>query len=280
VPRSRDDREQYGEPHRRGEAGSGISAPVLIGCLLVGLMVLAGGGVAVWYWLGRGESTTAVTEKYRPRFAQQRGKLKRIAASLPAPGSVQNDRLPANLDPKPVYDVPNKTFNTAILMAAQCEDPDRNLKTPGEFDLSFHEDEFRTHLLWTGDKSPMAESARKSPAKDLAQRFDRSLDLRYLIVMRPERYNPPRVVNDSNFAGGEVELEVFLFDYQSEKLLGEFSREYRPDQQVMVEFRKDRKEQESAEAFIYSSVWSKAREDIVGILRSKTGGTFDINARR
>jgi hypothetical protein len=240
------------------------------------LFVLVGG--VAWYVLTTlGETMGDVIERYRPRFAEERTKLKRIVEKLPATGSVQGDTLPANLDPKPVYDVPNKTFNTAILMAENCTDPDLELKAPAEFDLLFHEDEFRTHLQWTGDKNPMAESARKADAKDLAKRLDRSLDLRYLVVARPVRYDPPRVVNEKTFTGAELDLEVFLVDLRSEQVLGSFRRSFRPDAQVLVGFRKDRKENESAEAFVYSNMWSKAQKEVTAALARGTGGTFVVD---
>jgi hypothetical protein len=271
------DRDEYGEP-RRGSGGGKNTPLLLIGCVIAALVVVAVGGTAAWYFLAdRGETQGAVIERYRPRFAEHRAKLKRIGANLPGSGSVRGDTLPANLDPKPVYDVPNKTFNTAILMAANCEDPDRELKSPGEFDLLFHEDEYRTHLQWTGDRNPMVESARKTRQKGLPERMERSLDLRYLAVARPVSYDPPRVVNENTFTGGELDLEVFLVDLRTEKVLGGFRRSFRPEARVLVEFRQDRKENESAEAFVHSSVWTKARKEVAATLARGTGGTFVID---
>ncbi|MCI0703966.1 MAG: hypothetical protein L0241_23145 [Planctomycetia bacterium] len=278
MPRDRDfDRDEYGEPRKRGGSNKGL---LIAGCAVEALVILAGAGVAVWYFVFAGETTAEVTNKYRPRFAKQRTKLKRIADKLPARGSVQGDTLPANLDPKPVYDVPGKKFNTAILMAEQCEDPDRELKSLTEFDLGFFADEYRIHLQWTGDKSPMVESAKRERLKDLAKRFDTTLDFAYLVVARTVRFDPPRLVNENTFLGGDLELEVFLIDLKTEKVLGSFRRSFRPDAQVMAEFRTDRKESDSAESFIYSNVWVKARKEVAAALARGTGGTFNIEPKR
>jgi hypothetical protein len=270
--RDRDDRDEYGEPReRRGGNNAiviGLSVAVLLGLV----------GVAVWYFTSaRGETAGAVIAQYRPKFADVRAKLKRIAGKLPPGGSVGADTLPANLNPKPVYDVPRKEFNTAIVMAEQCDVPDRDPKSPFEFNLRFHEDEFLTHLVWTGDHSPMVESARKSSAGDLAQRFERSLGLSYLVVARPVMFHPPRAVDDKTFTGCDVDLEVFLVDLPGEKVLGGFRRQFRPDANVMVTFRKDRRESESVEAFVYSNMWSKARTEVAATLARATGGTFVID---
>jgi hypothetical protein len=264
----RDDDRDEREDRQRTKRALPI-LPIAIGVLLV--LGIAGG--VVWY-LNRGETTIAVIEKHRSQFADVRAKLKKLHASLPAKGTIRGDSLPANLKPELVYDVQTTRFNTAVLMAEQCEDPDRDLSAKGERNLNFHEDGFLRHLQWTGTKSPLVESGRRSPAKDLAQQFAQSLNLQYLVVVRTIRDTPVQAIGDKNFLGGEWEFEVFLFDFKTEKLLGGFRRSLVPDAQVMVTFTKDRKANESVEAFISSNVWSKARTEIATTLARGTGGTF------
>lgn len=262
-------------------AAGGPFAAMSIGCLMLGPLVLIVGGGVAWYFLrggGSGETQGAVIERYRPQFAQHRAKLRRIAEKLPPVGAVRDEKLELTLDPKPVYDVPNGTFNTAILMAEHCAGPDRQLKPVTEFDLLFEEDEFRTHLLWTGDRSPLAESAKSFKNVGLAERMERSLSVRYLVVARAMWFSPIKVTGET-FTGGQLDVELFFFDYESEKLLGSCIRRYGPDPRVAVTFRTDRKENESAEAFIYSNIWSKAREDVAGTLLFGTHGVFDTRKR-
>lgn len=263
------DRNEFGS--RSAPGGPGAAA--LIGCLVLGLLGLAAVGGGAWFFLrDRGETHAEVTARYRPRFTDLRAKLKRIAANLPVAAGA--DSLPPNLDPKPVHDVPNGRFNATILMAEQCADPDRNLMSPNEFDLLFHEDEFYTHLKWTGDRSPLVESARSERNVGLAERMERSLAVRYLVIARPARFIPPRAVDDRTFGGGELDLDVFLVDLPAEKALGGFRRSFRPDPRVMVEFRQGARPGERAEAFVYSNVWSKARAEVLATLARGTGGTF------
>jgi hypothetical protein len=271
----RDDDERRGRPRTRGQH-TGINPAVAIVIIAI---ILVGAGVAAWFAFAGGDSTEEVIAAHRQKFAEMRAKLKRIAGQLPPAGTVGADTLPANLTPRPVFDVPNGTFNTAILMAVQCEDPDRDPKSPAEFNLRMDDSDFQTHLLWTGDKSPLVESARKSPAKDLAERFARSLSVAYLVVARPARYDPPRAGPNDTFLGGDLDLEVFLVDLPGEEVLGGFRRVLRPDANVMVTFRTDRKESDTVENFVYSNMWSKARAEVATTLARTTGGSFAIERK-
>lgn len=270
MPRDRDDRDEYGEPRKTKGGNAGL---LVVGCLVVGVLVLSGGGYAVWYFAVR-ETTGAVIARYRPQFAGQRAKLKRVAALLPPAGTVRDDVLPADLAPKPVYDVRRQEFNVAFLMEAHCVDPDRDLRKAEEFDLTFFEDGFLHQLQWTGDKNPMAPGVERDSAGDLAQKFERSLVLPYLVIVRPVRYVPPRVVNDRNFIGGELELEVFVLDYRAEKVVGSFRRSFTPVERVQAEAKNARELAERAEAMVRSEAWGKARTEIVATLARGTGGTF------
>lgn len=266
------DRDEYGEPLKRG-GNVGLFA---VGCLLAGVLALAAGGFGAWYF-GVRETTGDVIARYRPRFAEQRTKLKRVAAQLPPAGTVRDDALPAGLDPKPVYDVRRKEFNVAFLMEAHCSDPDRDLRKAEEFDLNLFEDEFRTHLQWTGDRNPMAAGVERNSAGDLARLFERSLALPYLVIARPVRYVPPRVVNERNFIGGELDLEVFLIDYRAEKVIGSFRRSFTPVERVRVEGKDARELGDRAEAMVRSEAWGKARTEITTTLARGTGGAFVID---
>lgn len=264
--------DEFGEPlPRRGRRGRWIA--------LAALVLLGGIAAAVWAFWPRTTSAEVIAV-YRDRFAELRGKLKRIAANLPPVGSVRGDTLPASLDPKPVYDVARDTFNTAVLMAEQCENPDRDLGPPTHVDVLLFESGFRTHLQWTGDKNPLIGGGRDVPARDMAQKFERSLALPYLVVARPVRYDPPVAVNENTFAGGELDLEVFLVDVRTETVLGAFRRTVRPDPQVLVTFRKDQRQGEVAEAVVYSNLMQKVRTEVCAALARGTGGTFNTERSR
>src|SRR5690348_9460809 len=132
----RDERED--EPRKRGGFGN-HKRLVVVGVLVLLLAVVA--AVVIFFVTG-GETNAEVIGKHRSKFADMRTKLKRIGEKLPPAGSVGVDSLPANLNPKPVFNVPGKAFNTTFLPVEQCLDPDRELRSPAEFNLGFHEDEF------------------------------------------------------------------------------------------------------------------------------------------
>lgn len=266
--------DEYGEPLPR-PPGSGRRKLLFA---LAAVLLVAGIAAGVWAVWPR-ETTDEVIARYRPQFAEVRAKLKRIAAKLPPVGSVRGDTLPPNLNPKPVYDVPGRTFNTSIMMAAHCDDPDKKLKSPTDFDLLFFEDGLHHQLSWTGEKrepNRWSETARR----DFAAGFERSLALPYLVVARPASYNPPVAVNEKTFLGGELDLEVFLVDLRTEAVLGAFRRTVRPDPQLMVTFRKDKQQNESVEGFVYSNVWQKAQAEVRAALARGTGGTFNTERSR
>jgi hypothetical protein len=265
-----DDRSGWEE---RPGAGLGGKAAVVAG--LVVLVAVVGG--LVWYFTADGESADEVIARYRSRFAEVRAKLRRVGENLPPPGSVAGDTLPAGLDPRPVYDVRTGKTNTACLMAAQCADPDHDPRAPAEFNLRFHGNEFLIHVAWTGDKNPLPGGGRGTPAKDLAERFERSLRLPYLVVARPVRFDPPRAAGDRSFRGGELDLEVFLVGLPGERVLGGFRRQFRPDANVMATLQSDRRDAAVVEEWVYSNVWSKARAEVAATLAAGTGGTFVID---
>lgn len=277
----RDSRYSESRPRGRKEpAAKGWGMMLLVFGLLAGIAFLTAAGGAAWFFLGRGETAQETIQRYRPRYAEQRAKLKRIADGLPPPHAVGNDSLPANLAPRPTHDVPNKQFNTAILMAEHCADPDHSFndaKAPHRLDLSSHEDGLLTHLLWTGDRSPLVESARRRRDAALAGRMEQTLGLRYLVVVRTLRFDPPRLVGEKTFVGGEVEVEAFLVDLESEKVLGGFRRTFQPDPQVTVTVRKGQDASDGLQSGVSSQLWVKARKEFAATLSRGTGGTFVLD---
>src|SRR5437588_12014936 len=77
----------------------------------------------IWVACG-GETNRKLFQRYEPQFNERRQQFKKIAAALPAPGSVTGPSS-ANLSPKPVYDEKNSgSSNTEIVMYDQLLDPD------------------------------------------------------------------------------------------------------------------------------------------------------------
>lgn len=244
--------------------------------LLVVGVVLAGGAFGGWYYWRHQVRETAgdVQDRYRQRFTELRAKLKRVAANLPPVGSVKDDTLPTNLDPKPVYNTDTKVSNNALLMAAHCEDPDRGVKKPDELDLG--DFRFLAHLRDTGDRG---SSNREGSSENLAQEYEQSLALKYLVVVRPVKFTPIKVDvglsgDKASFTGGEVDLEVFLVDLETEKPLGAFRRSFGPGKDVIITVRNGRVDTSSATNTIYDSVSTSAAVGVKLALDRATGGNF------
>jgi len=255
------------------ERGEGFGKPVIVAGL-VGFVAVAGG--LVWYLCSGGESMADAIAKHRPRFAGMRAKLRRIEASLPPPGSVAGDTLPANLDPRPLYDPRSLENNTACLMAAQCVDPDLDPQSPGAFNLRLNGNDFLTHLTWTGDKNPLPRDGRDTPANEIARRFERTLGFSYLMVARVVRFDPPRALDENSFKGGIVDLEVFLVDLPGKKVLGGFRRSFKPDPEALNSLNTVLRDADVVERWVYSNVLAKARFEVAATLTRATGGSFQI----
>lgn len=273
------DADRRSRPRDDLPARGGSAWLIIVPLGLGAVVLLAGAGGAAWYFLTRGETTEAVIQRYRPAFAQQRAKLKRVADGLPPSGSVTRDALPPGLDPRPTYDVENKHYNTAILMAEQCADPDHHFdeRSLTRFDLNVYEDEFLTHLKWTGDRNPMVGSALQTRHRDFPEQLERTLGFRYLVVVRTLRYEPPVLVGDKSFVGGEVEFEAFLVDLQSEKVLGGFRRAVHVEPQVMVTRAPTEDAAGGLRRWVYSQLWQKARKEVAAALSQGTGGAFVLD---
>jgi len=262
--------------HDRGweERPGGVGGKAVVVASLA--VFLAGLGGLLWYFSATGETAADVIGQYRPRFAEMRAKLRRVAEKLPPPGSVAGDSLPAGLDPKPLCDVRRGGNNTAFLMAEQCADPDRAPQPTGEFDLDLHANEFLVHVRWAGDKSPLAGGGKDSPAKDVARRMEESLRYAYLVVSRPVRFDPPRAQGIEAFTGGDLDLEVFLVDLPRERVIGSFRRSFRPGPDVMHRFLTRNREHTPPvlEGYAYADVLGQATAEVLRTLRRGTGGTF------
>ncbi len=241
--------------------------------VVLGLVVAAGLGCS----LTGGETNAQVFARYAPRFEELRARLKTIAESLPQTGSIDLPNRAGPLAPPPVFDVPGEEFNTAFVMYEEALDPDVEIETPANFTLRLDDANLVTHLRWTGAASPMSSSALNSAARsELAGELERSLNLEYLVVVRTLGYEPPVVAGDA-YTGGRVSLEVFLVRFESGEVLAGFPVSAAPESEVMSHFREGTDDPtERGAAFVYSSLWRNAREEVARKLTEFTGGKFEF----
>lgn len=171
-----------------------------------------------------GPTQREVLERYRQPYAEMRARLKQIAQLLPPKGSVKdnpNETTSLNLNPAPTYKRAAMkgpvTDNTGVMAAEQLLDPE---VTP-EFDLAllgFPQSCF----YWLSQKYASAADLNAPDDGSLAAGFEAGLARRYLLVYRTARYDRPTLVNETSFKPGAIDLELFLVDFQSPKILTSF----------------------------------------------------------
>lgn len=151
-----------------------------------------------------GETNIQAIRRLAPRGDEVRSRLARIAARLPAPGSVTaTEPVRGSLTPPFVLDFRHGDHTADVLMEGQLASPDRELA----FDLLLS-----PHLLhclaWTGPKNPLHESAWDDRG-DLGPECERAFALPWLAVVRTLAYELPE----------RIDLELFVVDLRSERVV-------------------------------------------------------------
>lgn len=230
--------------------------------------------------IGCGPTNQNVIDQYKPHFETKRAQFKKIAGLLPAVGSVKKNSGHTQLEPKPHSDRVGKESNTEILMVEQLADPDILLRSPEEVDLLLSGD-LLTCMRWTGPKNPMAESVRRQSAANLCSsaEFDRILAYSYLVVLRVVNYRKPEVLTLKTYIEGTVELEGFLVDLRSDKIVASFHVKAQSDPKVDYQVMGKEDPVRKAEGFAYSTLWVNARKKVAEALVEMTGGTFATEKR-
>jgi hypothetical protein len=169
------------------------------------------------------EKNSDAIEHLRGDFAAKREQLASLAKQLPPLGSVTKSTLPSRLTPPISHDAKGSgAVNSELLMAAQVANPDVVLQSPQQVDLLLG-DELITCLQWTGPNNPMASSTLSARHGESIEKDCRAaLGYRYLVALRPSAYARPVAVDERHYAQGKLDLEGFLFDLSSSKLLGAF----------------------------------------------------------
>lgn len=215
---------------------------------------------------GGGETCDDVIAKNKPRFGQIRADLKAIAAEVDKPEALATS-VPANLDPKIVYDERGKRSNTAFLGYEQLADPD---KRPA-FDLAALS-ELRTCLAWTGPNNPLHPDVRDDPADDMPQIFERAAATRYLVVYKLTRHEPVQAVGEDGFTGGEAAFDVFVVDLPAKKVLGSLGQiAVRAPDNTKFTWKQGDDRAERMRSAAHSTMWTAARAELKKVMADTTG---------
>lgn len=219
---------------------------------------------------GCGDTKQDVIARFAPQCAAMREKLKDLHAKLPAPGQISEPVERVEFEPPtPVYDAKSKTGNTEIVMDEDLLRPEDD----PEFDLMLSLDLNRC-LAWAGPESPLAESAKSSAAGSIEEEFKRALSWQYLVVVRVVSYEPPQIVADGKFSGGDASFEAFVFRASDSKLLVAFPFAAKSAENISYSYKPTDSKQERAAAFVKSSAYTAARKSLAEKLVQVTGGQF------
>jgi len=224
---------------------------------------------------GRGETNRALFKRYEGQFAAKRQQFNSIAQALPAPGSVHGNTV-ASLSPKPVYGVKD-SGNTEIVMYDQLLNPDIKSEGHNRLDMILSGGLLNA-MKWTGPNNPMSPSVLDNrSAPDMERSLSKALATRYLVVVRPARFDAPVSVSENSFKGGSADVEVFVADLQDSHVpaSGSFTAHSSTNVQYMVKKGEDK--QARLEEFAYSSLFTDARQKVGTLLPQITGGQFVLD---
>jgi hypothetical protein len=220
-----------------------------------------------------GPTTREVIERYRQPYAQMRERLREIARQLPPKGSVKNSVGDAkgvtrlSLNPLPSYNRSGSdgtvTDNTGVLSEEQLLDTEA---TP-EFDLlliGFPQNCF----YWLSQKYASAADLNRVDDGNLARGFEAGLARRYLLVYRTARYVRAEV-SENNYTPGSLDLELFLFDFQSNRLLTSFRASAKTSSETRVPGNSN------VQVWVEDTIRQNVRAVIADSIANLTGGSFD-----
>jgi hypothetical protein len=208
------------------------------------------------------EEAKRVLDSYRPRTEKLLQNLRVIQSALgdysPRPKDVTFDPLPIlrnTLRP----DGPRDT-NVAIL----AEETLGDFETRGPLDLKF-DYKLRRLLKMT------VANAIESIGPDFRQEIEDALAVRYLVILRTERYVPARERPPSGFESGLVVLRAFITDVSSARVLTDLT--VTAESSKTLEFRRD--VPQTLNGALEDDLRQNAKKAVRQALAEKTGGQFD-----
>ena len=222
-----------------------------------------------------GETNRALFKRYESQFASKRQQFNSIAQALPAAGSVQGNTV-GSLSPKPVYGVKDSS-NTEIVMYDQLLNPDIKSEGHNRLDLILSGGLLNA-MKWTGPNNPTSPSVLdKRSAPEMEASLKQALATRYLVVIRPARFDAPVAVSESSFRGGSADVEVFVAYLQDNHVPASGRFTAHPSITVEYASKKGEDKQARLEEFAYSSLFSDARQKLGTLLPQITGGQFVLD---
>jgi hypothetical protein len=239
----------------------------------LGLFLLIGGLATAYFLFWHGYSSEELRAKFGPRYEAKKQLLKRIAEQLPPPGTIEKMSQARNLDPLPVYDAKSETYNIEGAMIEQLLNTDLDPQMAKNLDPLLPGVGLMRRLRLISPNYPYGSGVRVS-GKAL-QDYEAALNLPYLVVVRSVAMVSPRPISKELYTPGYADLEVFLIDLRTEKVVAscQIRAESADNVSAIVSHKQSDGTGEVAGAARFSMV-TDARNKLAPALREMTGGTF------
>lgn len=204
---------------------------------------------------GCGKSPEAIVDEHRTAIEQIEAKLLQIKDKIPP----KAEAIQANLQPKLILDEESPSHNCETLMvgALQGDKPLIDLMLTSNLSTS---------LYW------VKQAPSGGDVEFMTRVMKGASSARYLVVHRIDESQLPVAVSDSEFVGGPVRVDGFVFDLESLTIVAAYVVEAIPAEQVEYHVKTNESAKDRLQAFAQSSVWTNAREKIAEAIRTSTGG--------
>lgn len=236
------------------------SIPTFCFVLLIGLFA------------GCGPKHGEIVEQFVPQYNEMRAELASIASLIP--DKVTPTDPPPALDPMPEFKKGVLRSNTSIVMFENLSDPDLDLYKDGKLDCRYSNNLMR-NLHWTSPKDFMSDNLKKKVAdKELENRLQYPLDVRYIGVVRVFKHEPAKATSAEIFSPGGMIIGVFLYDRQAETIVAQGLTMARTDENVEYRYAETGDPIEALERWANSSLKMNAGEEVLKAFAKFTGGPF------
>ena len=199
-----------------------------------------------------------------------RAKLKRIAADLPAPGTVQDTTAGPALEPAFVFnDDRDPSANADSLHVAELTESDPEMDLNLSANLVYA-------LTWTTPEKRRDASAF-GDATLIDQTLQAATTLDYLVVHRLAELTLPAALDATSFTDGAATVEGLVVRLADEAVVATYVVHATIPDTVNYEYREGEDAAKRLAAFARSALWSDARSKIQDKLAAATGGTVTID---
>ena len=213
-----------------------------------------------------------VVAPHLPAMDALRSKLSRIAASLPATGTVVERVADSALAPPFVF---SNTHSPAINADALHFEQLTETPVADEFDLNLSAN-LTYALNWTGAAQRNNPESFGDSAL-IEQTLVATRDLEYLVIHRLTELKLPKAIDRNSFTPGTAAIEGFVVRLSDETIAATYVIHSSMPAQVEYQYQEGSDPEQGLTKFARSALWSDARSQVQAKLASVTGGVVTID---